>query len=78
MKNEFRFEDLKSGLNHLKMNIGSKAANSSDNLLKNNISSFMDAIKIMKDIYILSTVDKKNDFSKQFDTMLKSLFIFLN
>lgn len=37
-------------MNHLKSSIGSKAANSSDNLLKTNISSFMDAIKIMKGI----------------------------
>ena len=43
-----RFQDLKSGLNYLKENVGSKTANSSDNLLKTNISSFMDAIKIMK------------------------------
>ena len=48
-----KYENLKSGLNHLKGNIGSKAANSSDNLLKTNISSFMDAIKIMKGIYYL-------------------------
>jgi hypothetical protein len=43
-----RFEDLKSGLNYLKNNVGSKTASSSDNLLKTNISSFMEAIKIMK------------------------------
>ncbi len=68
-----RFEDLKSGLNHLRGNIGSKAANSSDNLLKTNISSFMDAIKIMKDIYTLSKTDKKNDFSKQLEKKLKDI-----
>jgi hypothetical protein len=43
-----RFDDLKSGLNHMKEKIGSKTVSSSDSLLKNNISSFMDAIKIMK------------------------------
>lgn len=68
-----KFEDLKSGLNHLRGNIGSKAANSSDHLLKTNISSFMDAIKIMKDIYILSKTDKKNDFSKQLEKKLKDI-----
>lgn len=68
-----KFEDLKSGLNHLRSNIGSKAANSSDHLLKTNISSFMDAIKIMKDIYILSKTDKKNDFSKQLEKKLKDI-----
>ncbi len=78
----------------MKANIGSKAANSSDNLLKTNISSFMDAIKIMKgihlylfnlldkllcyiifciDIYNLSAEDKKNDFSKNLEVMLKDI-----
>lgn len=46
-----RFEDLKSGLNHMKDKIGSKTVSSSDALLKNNISSFMDAIKIMKGLF---------------------------
>jgi hypothetical protein len=43
-----RFQDLKSDLNYLRENVISKTANSSDNLLKTNISSFMDAINIMK------------------------------
>jgi len=68
-----KFDDLKSGLEHLRSNIGSKTANSSDHLLKTNISSFMDAIKIMKDIYILSKTDKKNEFSKQLEKMLKEI-----
>lgn len=33
----------------------------------------MDAIKIMKDIYILSKTDKKNDFSKQLEKKLKDI-----
>lgn len=66
-----KFEDLKSGLEYMKKNIGSKTANSSDNLLKNNISSFMDAIKIMKDIQWLSSIDKKNDFTGNLETRLK-------
>jgi len=68
-----KFDDLKSGLEHLRANIGSKTANSSDHLLKTNISSFMDAIKIMKDIYILSKTDKKNEFTKQLEKMLKEI-----
>jgi hypothetical protein len=43
-----RFQDLKSDLNYLRENVISKTANSIDNLLKTNISSFMDAINIMK------------------------------
>ena len=91
-----RFQDLKSGLNYLKENVGSKTANSSDNLLKTNISSFMDAIKIMKgneftnwkerpiflsiyklylDIHSLSSADKRNDFSKTLENMLKGINI---
>ena len=42
------FKDLKSDLNYLRENVCSKTANSSDNLLKTNISSFMDAINITK------------------------------
>lgn len=68
-----KYQDLKSGLNYLKENVGSKTANSSDNLLKTNISSFMDAIKIMKDIHSLSSADKRGDFSKTLENMLKEI-----
>ena len=43
-----RFKDLKDGLEFLKSNADSKTTTSSDALLKSNISSFMDAIKILK------------------------------
>ncbi len=43
-----RFVDLKDGLKFLRLNAASKTSNSSDALLKSNISSFMDAIKILK------------------------------
>jgi hypothetical protein len=65
-----KFESLKTGLSYLKANVGSKTANSSDNLLKTNISSFMDAIKIMKDIHSFSSKDSRNDFTKKFETQL--------
>lgn len=68
-----KFEDLRSGLEYMKKNIGSKTTNSTDNLLKNNISSFMDAIKIMKDIHFLSSIDKKNEFTRILESMLKGL-----
>lgn len=67
----FRYDDLKSGMNHMKEKIGAKTVSSSDALIKNNISSFMDAIKIMKDIQFLCSLDKKNEFSKNLELMLK-------
>lgn len=66
-----KFDSLKSGLEYMKRNIGSKTMNSTDNLLKTNISSFMDAIKIMKDIHWLSSNDKKNEFTHVFEIRLK-------
>ena len=47
-----RFIDLKDGLKFLRSNAASKTSNSSDALLKSNISSFMDAIKILKSIFL--------------------------
>ncbi|CAF0899139.1 unnamed protein product [Brachionus calyciflorus] len=68
-----KFEDLRQGLEYMKRNIGSKTINSTDNLLKNNISSFMDAIKIMKDIHWLSSNDKKNEFTRSIELMFKDI-----
>lgn len=71
-----KFEDLKSGLEYMKKNISAKTTNSSDNLLKNNISSFMDAIKIMKDIQWLGSLDKKNEFTRVMESMLKGKILY--
>lgn len=71
-----KFDSLRSGLDYMKRNIGSKTMNSTDNLLKTNISSFMDAIKIMKDIHWLSSNDKKNEFTRVFEFRLKGTFFY--
>jgi hypothetical protein len=64
---------LKKGLENVRETSGPRGANSTDTLLKSNISSFMDAIKIMKDVHNLSANDKKNDFTKKLEQMIKEI-----
>jgi hypothetical protein len=68
-----KFQDLKTGLTYLRSYAASKTTNSSDTLLKSNISSFMDAIRILKNIHTFSSDDKRNKFTKGLENMLNEI-----